>query len=134
MPSNDDKHPPDRSYISISERLANIVKSLSLTNVLIIALLIAIAAPAFFAWKYLTDEDFRGDFRNHAQIVDKHVPCIVLLGRYYGAQKRHSVFVIYGIEGRNEKIIGERAPGELTDPEIEEACVKVLAVAAELKK
>jgi len=126
--------PPDRSYISISERLANIVKSLSLTNILIIALLLLMAIPTYFAWKYMTDEEFRETFRNHAQIVDKHVPCIVLQGRYYGAQKRHSIFVIYGIEGRNEKIIGVRAPGELTDPEIEEACVKVLAAAAELKK
>ena len=130
----DRQPPPDRSYISISERLANIVKSLSLTNILIIALLLLMAIPAYFAWKYLNDEDFRETFRNHAQIVDKHVPCIVLLGRYYGAQKRHSIFVIYGIEGRNEKIIGVRAPGVLTDPEIEEACQKVLAVANELRK
>ena len=126
--------PPDRSYISISERLANIVKSLSLTNILIIALLLLLAIPSYFAWKYLNDEDFRETFRNHAQIVDKHVPCIVLQGRYYGAQPRHSIFVIYGIEGRNEKIIGVRAPGVLTDPEIEEACQKVLAAANELRK
>ena len=130
----DRQPPPDRSYISISERLANIVKSLSLTNILIIALLLLIAVPAYFAWKYLNDEDFRETFRNHAQIVDKHVPCIVLQGRYYGAQPRHSIFVIYGIEGRNEKIIGVRAPGVLTDPEIEEACQKVLAAANELRK
>ena len=130
----DRQPPPDRSYISISERLANIVKSLSLTNILIIALLLLLAIPSYFAWKYLNDEEFRETFRNHAEIVDKHVPCIVLQGRYYGAQKRHSIFVIYGIEGRNEKIIGVRAPGELTDPEIEEACQKVLAAAAELRK
>ena len=131
---SDRSPPPDRSYISISERLANIVKSLSLTNILIIAMLLLLAIPSYFAWKYLNDEEFRETFRNHAQIVDKHVPCIVLLGRYYGAQKRHSVFVIYGIEGRNEKIIGIRAPGVLTDPQIEEACQKVLATAAEMKK
>jgi len=86
------------------------------------------------SWTQLNDEDFRETFRNHAQIVDKHVPCIVLQGRYYGAQPRHSIFVIYGIEGRNEKIIGVRAPGVLTDPEIEEACQKVLAAANELRK
>ena len=101
---------------------------------MIIALLVLIAGPAFFAWKYLNDEEFRETFRNHAEIVDKHVPCTVLQGRYYGAQKRHSVFVIYGIEGRNEKLVGERAPGVLTDPEIEALCVKVLAAAAEMKK
>ena len=130
----DRQPPPDRSYISISERLANIVKSLSLTNILIIALLLLLAIPSYFAWKYLNDEEFRETFRNHAEIVDKHVPCTVLQGRYYGAQKRHSVFVIYGIEGRNEKLVGERAPGVLTDPEIEALCVKVLAAAAEMKK
>jgi hypothetical protein len=130
----DRQPPPDRSYISISERLVNIVKSLNLTNILMIAILLLIAVPAYFAWKYLTDEDFRSDFRNHAQIIDKHVPCIVLQGRYYGAQSRHSIFVVYGIEGRNEKVIGVRAPGTLTDPEIEETCQKVLATAAELKK
>ena len=130
----DRQPPPDRSYISISERLANIVKSLSLTNILIIAMLLLLAIPSYFAWKYLNDEEFRETFRNHAEIVDKHVPCIVLQGRYYGAQPRHSIFVIYGIEGRNEKIIGIRAPGVLTDPQIEEACQKVLATAAEMKK
>jgi len=130
----DRQPPPDRSYISISERLANIVKSLSLTNILIIAMLLLLAIPSYFAWKYLNDEEFRETFRNHAEIVDKHVPCIVLQGRYYGAQPRHSIFVIYGIDGRNEKIIGVRAPGVLTDPQIEEACQKVLATAAEMKK
>ena len=126
---------PDRpSYISISERLANIVKSLSLTNILIIALLLLMAIPAYFAWKYLNDSEFRSEFRNHAKIVNKKVPCIVVEGQFYDLQTRHSVFIIYGFDGKNEKIMGERAPGELTDQEIEELCTKILAESFEKRK
>ena len=131
---SDRSPPPDRSYISISERLANIVKSLSLTNILIIALLLLLAIPSYFAWKYLSDSEFRAEFRNHAKIVNKKVPCIVLEGQFYDLQTRHSVFIIYGFDGKNEKVMGERAPGELTDQEIDELCTKILAQSFENRK
>jgi len=129
-----ERPPADRSYISISERLANIVRSLSLTNVLMIALLLLIAAPAYFAWKFMTDEDFRTDFMTRAAILDKHVPCIVFEGQRYGSSARQTILVVYGLDGRNEKVIGLRAPGTLSDTEIDATCQKVLALAEELKK
>ena len=126
--------PPDRSYISTSERLANIVKSLSLTNVLMIAILIVIAIPAYFAWKFLNDEDFRREFWTHAEVLDKHVPCIVFEGQIRGQHVRHTIGFVYGLDGRNEKMVGIRSPGEFSDTEIEETCKRVLELAAELKK
>jgi len=116
------------------EKLIDAVRTLSLTNVLIFALIIVIMAPAYFAYKFMTDEQFRGDFMSRGVILDKHVPCVVFEGQRIGSAARQTMLLVYGIEGRMEKVIGLRAPGTLTDTEIDETCKRVLTMAEELKR
>ena len=49
-------------YISIVERLVGIARGLNLTAILMIALLLMMAVPTYFAWRFLTDEAFRREF------------------------------------------------------------------------
>ena len=68
-------------------------------------------------------------------MVDKHVPCIVLEGHRLAQQTRHTILYPYELdENRMERVIGLRAPGLLSDNEIEDACQRVLARARELKR
>jgi hypothetical protein len=114
------------------ERAFGVVKSMNLTNVLIIALLVILAIPAYFAYRFMSDVAFRREFMSSAVILDMHAPCIVLEGHRYGSQARHSVFIVYGLDGRNEKLLGLRAPGAVTDPDLTELCKRVTVLAEEI--
>ena len=115
------------------ERSASIVRSLNLTNVLIVALLVIVAIPSYFAYRFMTDAEFRGEFMTGATVIEKFPPCTVLEAHRYGSITRHSILMIYGYDARMEKIIGLRAPGTLTEVELGEACKKVVAAADEIK-
>ena len=114
------------------ERAFGVVKSINLTNVLILALLILLAIPSYFAYRFMSDVAFRREFMSSAVILDAHAPCIVLEGHRYGGQARHSVFIVYGLDGRNEKLLGLRAPGSVTDPDLTELCKRVTVLADEI--
>ena len=109
------------------EKLATAVRTMTLTNVLILALIVIIMVPTFFAYRFIADQEFRREFLQNAVMVDKHVPCIVLEGHRLAQNTRHTILYPYDPdEHRMEKVVGLRAPGLLSDKEIEEACNKVL--------
>jgi len=114
------------------ERAFNVVRSLNITNILIFALLIIIAIPAYFAYRFMTDVAFRREFMSSAVILDAHAPCVVLEGHRYGSQARHSIFVVYGVDGRNEKLVGLRAPETLNGAELTDLCQRVVALSEEI--
>jgi hypothetical protein len=116
------------------EKAFNVIRSMSLTNVLIMLLMVLIAIPAYFAYRFMTDVAFRREFMSSAIILDMHAPCIVLEGHRYGAQARHSVFIVYGLDGRNEKLLGLRAPGEVSGPELTGLCSRVTELAEQIKE
>jgi hypothetical protein len=96
--------------------------------------MVLIAIPAYFAYRFMTDVAFRREFMSSAIILDMHAPCIVLEGHRYGAQARHSVFIVYGLDGRNEKLLGLRAPGEVSGPELTGLCSRVTELAEQIKE
>ena len=114
------------------ERAFGVIKSLNLTNILIIALMVIIAIPAYFAYRFIADTDFRREFMDTAIILEKHVPCVVLEGHKWGGNKRHSVLAVFALDGRNEKLVGMRSPEPLNVDGINEMCKKVQVMADEL--
>lgn len=116
------------------ERAFGVIKSLNLTNILIFALLVVISIPAYFAYRFMSDVAFRREFMTSAIILEQHAPCIVLEGARYGSQTRHSVFIVYGLDGRNEKLIGLRAPEALNGVELTELCKRVTTLADEINE
>jgi hypothetical protein len=116
------------------ERVIHTVRTLTLTNILMIALLLLIAVPVYFIYHFMTDDGFRRELLSRAIIIDKNVPCIVLVAHRYGSADRYTVGLVYGFEGRMERIIALRAPGTLTDQEIEKVCDRVVAIANEMKR
>jgi len=114
------------------ERAFGVIRSLNITNILIFALLVVISIPAYFAYQFMTDVAFRREFMSSAVILDQHAPCIVLEGHRYGSQARHSVFVVYGLDGRMEKLIGLRAPEALNGVELTSLCARVVTLSEEI--
>jgi len=116
------------------EKALNYIRTMSLTNVLIVLLIVLIAIPAYFSYRFMSDVAFRREFMSSAIILDLHAPCIVLEGTRYGSQTRHSVFIVYGLDGRNEKLLGLRAPGSMSGNELTELCERVTTLADEIKE
>jgi len=121
-------------YISIVERLFGIARTLNLTTILMIALLLMLAVPTYFAWRFLTNEDFRREFMQSAELLTEHAPCVVLEGHAYGHATRHTIMVVYELDGRFEKILGRRASGKLTKEELNSVCQIVLSDAGRLNQ
>ena len=116
------------------ERTFAVVRSLNITNVLIFALLVVIAIPAYFAYRFMSDVAFRREFMSSAVIMEQHAPCVVLEGHRYGADVRHSVFIVYGLDGRNEKLVGLRAPEAMNGVELTDMCKRVTVLADEINE
>lgn len=125
---------PEDPSGSMLERGASIVRSLNLTNVLIVALLVIVAVPSYFAYRFMSDAEFRSEFMSGATVLEKFAPCTVLETHRYGSATRHSILMIYGFDDRLEKLVGLRAPGTLTEVELGEACKKVVTMADEIRK
>ena len=116
------------------ERAFGVIKSLNLTNILILFLIVVIAIPAYFAYRFMSDVSFRREFMTSAIILEQHAPCVVLEGHRYGSQVRHSVFIVYGLDGRNEKLLGLRAPEALNSVELTELCKRVVTLSEEINE
>ena len=116
----------------ILERAFGVIRSMNLTNVLILLLIVVIAIPAYFAYRFMSDAAFRREFMTSAIILEQHVPCLVLEGTRYGAQTRHSVFIVYGFDERNEKLLGLRAPDVVNDVGLTAMCQRLRTLAEEI--
>jgi hypothetical protein len=94
----------------------------TLSNILILALLVVIATPAFFAWRFITDPAFRHEFLSGAQILDASVPCLVLVGNIAGRSDRTLVANSYDSRNRIEYLIVLRADNVLTNGALANVC------------
>lgn len=110
--------------LTVTQWFVTTARDLTFQNLLILALLLCIAAPAFFAYRFLTDEEFRREFTTGGTIVDAHVPCLVLVGNIDGRNDRTTVANAYDIRDRIEYLITLRAPSLLGNAEIATACSK----------
>jgi len=107
------------------ERASHLIDRLSIRNALVLALVVAIAIPAVFMWRFLSDEKFRHEFISSVEVIDMKVPCIVARTRLPGDQYRYLIGSIYEIRGRMEYGIVVRSPGLLSDNEVVQACASV---------
>jgi hypothetical protein len=123
---------PEEPRGGVLERAFSVVRTFSLTNVLILFLIVVIAIPAYFAYRFMSDAAFRREFMTSAIILEQHVPCLVLEGTRYGSQTRHSVFIVYGLDDRNEKLLGLRAPEVVNDAGLTAMCQRLRTLAEEI--
>jgi hypothetical protein len=117
----------------VLERAFAVVRSLNLTNILILVLLVVVGIPSYFAYRFIADADFRREFMSTAIILEEHTPCIVLEGHKYGGIKRHSVLVVFGHDDRFEQLVGLRSPAPMDFGEISKMCDRVEALAKRLR-
>lgn len=124
-----------RNGRTMPERLLGVARTLTVTNVLILALMALVAIPTYAGYRFLTDQEFRREFLLKAELLEAGVPCLVLRVSGPGRAPRYSIASAYALDQEHqfEKVVGVRSSGDLSDAEIAAACRDVVAVANRLK-
>jgi hypothetical protein len=91
--------------------IADLVRGLTIQNVLTVGILVLIAIPSYFAYIFLTDPAFRHEFMSTAHVVDMEVPCLVIAGNVVGLGDKWTVAVGYENRGQMEHMVAIRSPG-----------------------
>jgi len=122
---------PEGSKVAIVNWLTTQLHSVTLGNVLTLALLSVVTIPSYGAYRFLTDEKFRHELVGHIRQLDLNLPCLVYSGSVVGQIDRTYILVSYAHEGRFEKVIGMRTQqGILPEAQIVGACERVVRAGA----
>jgi hypothetical protein len=86
--------------------MVNIVKGLSLTNVLIIALLVAIAIPTYILWRFLNDASLLNKFTSfYEEIASDKTSCTIRIASQRGAHPVYSISTGFAYQGSDRYTI-----------------------------
>ena len=113
--------PPDR--VGQIGGVVRIVQSLTLTHVLIIALLVAIAIPTYIAWRFLNDASMLNKFTSfYEEISSAQSPCTVRIASQRGADPIYSVTTGFAFQGSDRWNIGVILTHKPDDGEVISYC------------
>lgn len=100
-------HPPAQTRVGIVGELAHILKTLSLTNVLILGLVIAILAPTYILWTALHDETVLGKFFSRfEEVAGDKSPCTLRIFSLRGAPPSFAITTGFAFQGADRYIVG----------------------------
>jgi len=119
--------------LGVVERLAAILRSLTLQNVLVMGILVAISIPSYFVWQLLHDTELRKEILSYAKETDMGVPCQVVFFSFSGQHERTAVFSGVRTIGNWEVLVGTRVYGMMTQKEAMEACKLMIETAEKVR-
>jgi hypothetical protein len=98
QPQPPSQPPSDR--VGMVGEIANIIKSLSLTNVLIIALLVGLAIPSYILWRFLNDASLLNKFTSfYEELSSDKVGCTLRIASQRGAYPIYSISTGFAFQG-----------------------------------
>ena len=113
--------PPDR--VGQLGGLVNIVKSLSLTNVLIIALLVMLAVPTYILWRALNDESLLNTFLSrYEEFTSDKMSCTLRVASLRGGGDYYSISTGFAVQGSDRYTVGVIMDRKPDDSELESYC------------
>ena len=113
--------PPDR--VGQIGGIVNIVKGLSLTNVLIIALLVVIAIPTYIAYRFLNDDSLLNKFTSfYEELSVQNVSCTLRIASQRGAHPYYAISTGFAFQGSDRYNIGVILSHRPDDGELASYC------------
>ena len=107
---------------------AHAVRSLTLSNVLVIFLLLCMVAPAYVVWKVVNDEALLDRFLSSYSELPSDSDCVIREARQRGEPERWSIATGFAFAGTDQwtvAVILDHAP---TEGEIESYCASLLLI------
>jgi hypothetical protein len=103
--------------------IADIIKGLSLTNVLIIALLVLIAIPSYILWRFLNDASLLNKFTSfYEEISSDKVGCTLRVASQRGAHPIYSISTGFAFQGSDRYTVGVIITHKPDDGELVSYC------------
>lgn len=99
------------------------LKGLTLTNLLVLLVLVLILAPAYLAWRVVNDPDLRNIlFSSFRAIEVEGVDCSYIKASEAGVDPHWLVAKDFAFSGRDRWFIGVNSPEEPSPAEVEAYC------------
>jgi hypothetical protein len=99
--------PPASERVGMISGIADIVKSLNLTNVLIIALLVLIAVPTYILWRFLNDASLLNKFTSfYEERSSDKVGCTLRVASQRGSEPIYSISTGFAFQGSDRYTVG----------------------------
>jgi hypothetical protein len=98
--------------------IVGLVQSMTLTHVLIVALLAAILVPSYVAWRVLNDESMLTKFTSrYEEITSDKIPCTLRIASVRGGGDSYSISTGFAVQGSDRYTIAvllDRKPDDLS--------------------
>jgi hypothetical protein len=108
---------------------AHAIKSLSLANVLVIFLLLAMAGPAYVLWKAVNDPLLLDRFLSTYRVVPSNTGCVIRAASEGGAPEQWSISTGFAYAGTEQYTVGVVLDHEPADEEeVAAACATLLLI------
>lgn len=119
-----DKPPPETDdRVGQIGGLVKIVQSISLTQVLVIALLVAIGMPTFIIWRFLNDSSLLNKWTSfYEEISTDKSPCTLRIASQRGAEPFYAVSTGFAYQGSDRWTISVLLGHRPDDGEIASYC------------
>jgi hypothetical protein len=123
MPPYGPQPPPAQDNLGVIGGLASIVKSLSLTNVLIIALLVVIGLPTYVLWRAMNDQSMLNKFLSYYEEIDSDkVSCTLRVASQRGGESFFSISTGFAYQGNDRWTVGVILTHRPDPTELESYC------------
>jgi hypothetical protein len=121
-PATPGPSPPDNRIGMVGEAVA-IVKGMTLTNVLIIALLVVIAIPSYVLYRTMNDDSMLNKFMSfYEEISSDKVSCTMRIGSVRGAPPIYSISTGFAFQGSDRWTVGVIMSHKPNDGELTSYC------------
>src|SRR5262245_19416896 len=95
---------------------------MTVTNAIVILLLVLALVPAYAVYRFLTDEHLLDRFLSEYTVVKEHSPCILRRAREKGEPHIWAINTFFAAEGSTRWSVGVVVDDEPSDEEIERYC------------
>jgi hypothetical protein len=95
--------PPHQGRLAAA---AHAIRSLSLSNVLVIFLLLAMAGPAYVLWKAVNDEKLLDRFLSSYHVIESDTGCTIRSAAERGASEQWSITTGFAMAGTEQYTVG----------------------------
>ena len=116
----DPRPPPEEGWLL---RWFHAIKELSLTNVLVIIILVIALVPAYALWRLLNDASMLGKFLSYyEEIASDKSPCTIRIASLRGSGEQYSISTGFAYEGSDRWTIAVLLDHKPDDTQLQTYC------------
>jgi hypothetical protein len=118
--------PPEGKYLG----WLNAVKGLTISNVLVIAMLVVVAVPAYFIYRALNDQEILDRFlSNYRELSAQNVACAIREAKYRGGASQWSISTGFAFVGNDRYFIAVALDHQPSNEEMQSFCATLKLIA-----